>query len=255
MTAGAASAAVIFNSLPAREGNYASLGYEATSTAEFGGQVEFAAGSGRTSAVVSTRMSSWACQSLLAGTSCKTTPGATFNWPITLKVYKAEANNEPGEEVASVTEEVAVPYRPSANSHCPLTPEGVVGWGPKCYSGKAFTVRFTLNPLIKLPEPAIISVAYDTVNYGNAPCGTNVACTNREEKGEDSLNLALLEHPSASKGSIPLQNEEGPGVGWVYVNSTYPGIYAPLPTPSPIKFALAGEWTLQPMFKVTASRH
>jgi hypothetical protein len=255
VAAGTASAApVIFNSLPAREGDYTALGFQETETSEFGGQVEFA-GLGRSKATVTTRLSSWACQSLLGGTSCKTRPGATFKWPITLRVYKVGAGNEPGEEVTSVTEEVAVPYRPSSNSQCPITEEGVVGWGKSCFSGKAFTLKFTLNPLIKLPETAIISLAYDTTGYGDAPCGANTACTNKEEVGEDGLNLVLIENATASKGTIPLQNEEGPGLGWVYANSNYPAIYEPLPTPSPIKLALAGGWTSQPVFKVTASTH
>jgi len=257
IAAGAASAAVIYNNTPPREKNYGSLGFEATSTSEFGGQVEFLPGGGRTSSTVTTLMSSWACESLTGGTSCKTTHAGHFEWPITLNVYKVNGVNEPeGGPIASVTQEVAVPYRPSANSKCAETPEGVVGYNyPNCFNGKGFKVKFTLNRLLKLPEKAIISVAYDTVNYGNAPCGANLNCINKVNVGENSLNLVIIEGAVASPGSIPLQSTEGPDLGDVYVNSEYPGIYEPLPTPSPIKFALAGGWPLQPVFKVTATPH
>jgi hypothetical protein len=256
VAAATASATVIYNNTPPKERNYPSLGFEATSTSEFGGQVGFLAGGGRTSSTVTTLMSSWACQSLTGGTGCKTTHAGQFEWPITLNVYKVNAENEPeGAPIDSVTDEVAVPYRPSANSKCPEI-EGVVGYAyPSCFAGTAFKVKFTLNPLVKLPEKAIISVAYDTTNYGDAPCDANANCINKTEVGEDSLNLVIIEDATASPGTIPLQSTEGPDVGDVYVNSNYPGIYEPLPTPSPIKFALAGGWTYQPVFKVTATAH
>jgi hypothetical protein len=257
ITAVGASAAVIYNNTPAREKNYPSLGFQATQTSEVGGQVEFLAGGGRTSSTVTTLMSSWACESLTGGTSCKTTHGGHFEWPITLNVYKVNGVNEPeGAPIASVTQEVAVPYRPSANSKCPETSEGVVGYAyPSCFSGKAFKVKFTLNRLLKLPEKAIISVAYDTTGYGNASCGANLNCINKTEVGEDSLNVVLIENAVASPGSMPLQSTEGPDLGDIYGNSEHAGFYEPLPTPSPIKFALAGAWTLQPVFKVTATPH
>lgn len=238
---GTASATTIYNNTPPHAGNHPSIGFEATSTSEFGGQVEFVP-AGRTSSTVTIQMSSWACQSLTGGTSCKTAKGSTFSWPVTLKVYNVEPNNEPGAEVTKVEQIVAVPFRPSANSKCPETPEGVVGWSNECFSGKAFKVKFTLNPLVKLPEKAIISVAYNTTDYGYAPTGpgTNV--------GQDSLNVVLAE-AAPSVGTAPLLPSEE-----LYVNSKYCVMYAPLPCTE--KFSLAGEWgTYQPALKVTATRH
>ena len=94
-------------------------------------------------------------------------------------------------------ENYPIPYRPSANGRCPITSEGVVGWSSEPFSGKAFKVKFTLNPLIKLPAKAIVSVAYDTTNYGY---GTHAAT----DIGEDSLNVAVSE-ASPTKGMSPLQ--------------------------------------------------
>jgi hypothetical protein len=243
VTAGTASATVIYNNTPApKEKNYPSVGFEATSTSEFGGQVAFAPGYPGLSSKVTVTMSSWACGNLEGGTHCKTTPGATFPWTITLKVYNVEPNNEPGTEVTSATDEnYPIPYRPSANGRCPVTSEGVVGWSPPaCFSGKAFKVKFTLNPLIKLPAKAIVSVAYDTTNYGYGPHpATNI--------GEDSLNVALTE-ASPTKGTSPLQ-----ATGELYVNSESSAMYGSL-SANLGRFALANEWEkYQPIFEITGS--
>ena len=242
LAAATASATVIFNNTPApKEKNYPSVGFEATQTSEFGGQVAFAPGYPGLSSKVTVTMSSHACGNLEGGTHCKTTPGATFPWTITLKVYDVEPNNEPGTEVTSVTDEnYPIPYRPSANGRCPITSEGVVGWSSKCFSGKAFKVKFTLNPLIKLPEKAIVSVAYDTTNYGY---GTHAAT----DIGEDSLNVALSE-ASPTKGASPLQAS-----GELYVNSEYSAMYGSL-SANLGKFALANEWEkYQPIFEISGS--
>ena len=93
-------------------------GFEATSTAEFGGQVEFA-GTNRKDPAVTATMSSWGCQEgSWNSNSCHTVGGATFSQPLTLNIYGVEGNNEPGAQVASVTQTFNIPFRPSASKKC-----------------------------------------------------------------------------------------------------------------------------------------
>src|SRR6185312_15991887 len=63
VTAAAASAAVVYDNVPAKlPGNFASIGFAATSTTEFGGEIELT-GTARKQPSVTVVMSSWACQS------------------------------------------------------------------------------------------------------------------------------------------------------------------------------------------------
>jgi hypothetical protein len=198
MTAAAAGASTIYNNTPKpKPKNLVSLGFEATQTSEFGGAVSFA-GTARTNPTITVTMSSWACQNLLGGVNCATSSGATFAWPITLNVYEIGPGNTQGALIATETQTVNVPYRPSANNkHCTPNAEGAVGYGGSCFHGLAFKVPFVLTGAV-LPNEAIVSVAYNTTDYGAAP-------THAKDIGEDSLNLGLTEPPETpSVGSDPL---------------------------------------------------
>jgi len=246
ITAGSASAAIVFNNLPKpKQGNVPSLGFESDSVSEMGAQVDF--GHATTPTSVSVEMASWACGNLQGGRACETTPGATFTWPMTLNIYNVGAKNQPGSLIKSVTENAAIPFRPSARSKCPLSGEGVVGWGPKCFYGKAFPLTFSELGGVSLPEKVILSVAYNTTDYGYAP-------THVPSIGEDSLNVGLTEASNASpaKGSSPLLATEE-----IYLNTTYELLYLPMPEGSAVgTFSLAAEWgTYQPEFKVVGSKH
>jgi hypothetical protein len=235
LMAGAASAAQIYNNVPKpKRKNVVSLGYEATSTSEFGGAVKFT-GTKRESPTVTVQMSSWACQNLLRGADCVSEKGSSFKWPITLNVY-ALNGEAPGTLLASQEQNVTVPYRPSANNgKCSVTPEGNVGYSANCYNGLAFTVPFTLTGL-KLPNEVIISVAFNTTDYGAAP-------THAPDIGEDSLNLGLTEPPEVpSRGSDPLPED-------AFIASTYyPG------EGGPGVFSIQSGWEgFQPVFKVLAN--
>ncbi|HEV3046314.1 MAG TPA: hypothetical protein VGY13_03040 [Solirubrobacteraceae bacterium] len=245
-TAAAAGAETIYDNVQAPKAkNLVSLGYEATQTSEFGGLVKFA-GADRLSPTVTIQMSSWACQNLEGGEACHTEKGASFSWPITLNVYERGAGEAVGAKVASETLAVNVPYRPSANNkHCHLTEEGVVGWGSACFNGKAFRVSFHLAG-VTLPAEAILSVAYDTTDYGAEP-------THTANVGEDSLNLGLTEPASfeaptpvaPSVGTDPLPEDD-------FINSLTSGNYGGKGTVG--TFSVAGEWTgFQPIFLVKAS--
>lgn len=244
LTAASAGATLVYDNQPSMlPGNVVSVPFEAASTSEFGGLVGLA-GTARKSPSVSVVLSSWACQNLEGGSACTTTPGTTFNWPITLNVYELGAGNEPGAKIASVTQTVAVPFRPSANNkRCTPNAEGAVGWGKNCFHGKAFKVTFEL-PDVTLPNEAIVSVAYNTTDYGYAP-------THSADIGEDSLNVGITETPTApSVGTDPLP-EDG------YVNSSWSNMYGGLGTLG--TFSLAGPSGylegLQPLIKVKAKNH
>src|SRR3954447_17017953 len=85
LPAAAVAPTVVYDNIPTPQpGNVSSLGYEATGTAEFGGQATLAS-TQRQNPTVTVLMSSWGCQSgsWVAG-NCATTPGATFTHPITV---------------------------------------------------------------------------------------------------------------------------------------------------------------------------
>jgi hypothetical protein len=48
--------------------------------------------------------------------TCVTTPGDTYNVPITFNVYNVGTGNVVGTQIVSVTQTFAIPYRPSADN-------------------------------------------------------------------------------------------------------------------------------------------
>jgi hypothetical protein len=247
LAAGTASAATVYNNLPKPlPKNVVSEAFEATSTAEFGGQVGFA-GTARNSPKITAVLSSWACQEG-AGTTCHTTAGATFAWPITLNVYEVGAGNEPGAKLASVTQTFNIPFRPSANNKdCTPNAEGAVGYTAECFHGKTFKITF--QPTVTLPSKAILSLAYNTTNYGEHPVGAAPCSAYVPSRcGYDSLNVGLEEETGPSTGTQPLPDS-------AYINSTYAAEYGEEPHGTVGTFSLANEWAgYQPLFKVTASK-
>jgi hypothetical protein len=185
----------IYNNIPSPlPGNLPSVGYEATSAAEFGDRVQFSAGSGRSLLKVVQTMSSWGCQNGHWNTNdCVTTPGATFSHPITLNIYNVGAGTEPGTLIGSVTQTFAIPYRPSADpTHCT---GGRWFDGTTCYNGYAVPITFNLSGL-NVPNQVIYGIAYNTTHYGSAPIGEGAACFSSSAGcGYDSLNVATAEAP------------------------------------------------------------
>ncbi len=115
-SASAAAVTVYDNGPTPLPGNVVSQSFEATSTSEFGGQVDFD-GTQRHNPKLTVTMSSWACEKGGASTGdCLTTPGNKFTHPIRFNVYRVGANDRPGRLVGAVTHTYAIPYRPSANN-------------------------------------------------------------------------------------------------------------------------------------------
>jgi hypothetical protein len=208
VAASAASAMTIYQNFPEpAPGNLPSLGFEATSTSEFGGEVEFGRKK-RNVKSVSVEMSSWACQEG-ANTTCTTHGSTKFQQPITLKIYEVGAGNEPGALLDEQTSTFKIHYRPSENPACPITGEGNKGWGPECFSGFLQKITFKLSPQITVGQTAIIAIAYNTENYGAHPTGV--------AGPYNSLNVAVSE-VAPSIGSDPLPAD-------AYLDSTWGGAY------------------------------
>jgi hypothetical protein len=215
VAAGAAGATgtVIYNNIASPlPGNVASQAFEATQTSEWGGQIE-TAGPTPDTTKVSVAMSSWACESGGAEDgSCKSAAGAKFAWPVTLHIYTVGTGNAVGTQIAGLTRTFKMPYRPSANVKC--TGEHLGGWVNRgiCYHGKLFKITFTLVG-VTIPSHAIVSVSYNTSDYGVAP----THCTGVDACPYDALNVGAMEGaPTVGKDPQPES---------AYVNSTWSGAY------------------------------
>jgi hypothetical protein len=216
MTAGAASAEinVVYNNLPATvPPNVVSQSFEASQMSQFGGLVELA-GTARKQGSVSVGMSSWACEkgSWTGTPECITTPGLKAEVPVTLNVNQVGPFGEVGALVTSVTKTFKMPYRPSENrfkcrnSHG--EPTGAYWVKGVCYHGKYFKIMFA-TPKIVWPTKAIVSVSYNTSDYGTTPQRPQPC--NGESGGcfYDSLNVGLTEHLVApSVGTDPSPNDD-----------------------------------------------
>jgi len=206
-------------------GNVSSVGYEATSTAEFGLGIVFAPGTPRVASSVTVIMSSWGCVSghwfvSMPPAPCVTPAGATFTHPLTVHVYAVGAGNTVGALLESRTQTFTMPFRPSADAvKCTGADAGkwfdpVTG---TCKNGLAFPVTFDL-PGVPLPNQVIVTVAYNTTHYGAAPLGQGTACFLAGNNCPyDSLNVSA--------------ETSGPAVGTfldpnsAYLSSTWGGAY------------------------------
>ncbi|MEP7158946.1 MAG: hypothetical protein ABI797_05930 [Chloroflexota bacterium] len=252
LSSGTAMAAgtTIYNTIPSpTPGNVPSLGYEATSTSEFGDQVAFAAGP-RQLREITVLMSSWGCESGGWNTNdCVTTPGATFSHAITVNVYAVGTGNSVGALAATKTQTFAIPYRPSADPDCT---GGRWEESPAvCYNGFATPITFDLASLnVTLPNNAIVSVAYNTSHYGYAPIGDSTACyTSSGGCGYDSLNVGVVDPAlTQTSGTNPAPTD-------AYFNTSYAPYYCDLGAGGVGVFRLdAGCWAgFKPALKVTAS--
>lgn len=191
----------IYNSIPSPlPGNLVSLGYEATSTAEFGDRIQFG-GTWRKGYQVTQTMSSWGCETGNWQSGCITTPGATFSHPITLNIYNVGPGNSVGSLIASVTKTFAIPYRPSASPACGTRWQDSSG---NCWNGLATNITFDLSG-VSLPNQVIYSIAYNTTHYGASPIGQSAACFSTFAGcGYDSLNVALEGNPTVGSAPAPL---------------------------------------------------
>ena len=253
----AAGAEFIYDNIPSPfPSGMSSMAFQATQTSEFGGQVQFA-GTVRARPTVTVAMSRWACQSgNWYEDDCVTSPGATFTEPVTLNVYAVGAEGAPGALLASVTQTFQMPYRPSANhTKCPQTgPEesGKYFRKGECLHERAFRIVFPHVPL-KLPEKAIITVAYNTSQYGPHPYGALPCESEPQGCPYDSLNVAVRSPafeatPVPTVGSDPLPED-------AYLSSITAGNYCENPGGVGTLAISKNCWTNeQPAIEVKASK-
>ncbi len=204
------SAAPGYNAIPAHvsEGVY-SVGFEATSTSELGDAVGLS-GKSRTAQSMSVLFSSYGCQSG-GGITCMTTPGATFDVPLTFTVYASNPAGAKGAKLTQVTKTVAMPYRPSASAQCTNTDGSLTGqWfnsaDKTCYNGFPQTVTMDL-PAVALTDQVVWTVAYNTTHHGYAPIGTDTACYAARACGYDSLNVGTQSYPNAPFSGTDLNED------------------------------------------------
>jgi len=229
-----AATSTVYDATPAvLPPNVASLGYQATSTSEFGDYVHLA-GTDRTLDTVTVTMSNWALYSDYSiGTPYSADPVA-WTHPITVNIYadSLDVNGEPDTLLATKTQSVLIPWRPAADPTCP----GGTAWRASdnlCYNGIAFNAVFDLEQLGgRLPDDVIVGVAYNTANYGANPIG--------QSGPYNSLNVGVPNAQTASVGT----DDDTDAVFW---DTTYPGYTA--------GFKLDTGWTPNGTvaFKITAS--
>lgn len=213
---------VVYDSLPSvnSQTNYPSLGYQATSTSEFGDYIHLG-GTNRILDTVTVTLSDWAKYSDYSSNEMYSGDRVTWAMPITLNVYsnKLGANGSPDTKLATKTQTFNIPWRPESDSTCGLTSNGK-GWkiDDICYnySGIASNITFDLSSLnVTLPDDVIIGVAYNTKTYGFAPSGI--------AGPYESLNVAIPDDQLVSVG----RDDDADAVYW---DTTYLGYSSGLRT-------------------------
>lgn len=199
----------IYDAIPAvLPSNLPSQPYQAQATSEFGDEITFEPGTGRALLDGAITLSSWACESgeWNLGT-CETTPGATFEHPITLTLYTVAEDGSVGAPIASRTQTFAIPYRPSANVTC-SDPKQWKDTNGNCFNGYNYVVVFDLSGIV-VPDSVIFGVAYNTNTYGKEPEGATGPY--------DSLNVSLNTDTSAPYIGTDVDTDE------MFWDSTYLG--------------------------------
>lgn len=170
-SAGAVAPSVVYNATTSTlPPNVVSLGFEATSTSEFGDHVTLA-GTDRLLSGVTVTMSDWALYSDYSTDARYAGNSATWSHPITVNIYSNHlgANGAPDTLLATTTQLVTIPWRPAADPTC----AGGTAWrasDSQCYNGIAFNATFDLSSSdVTLPNDVIVGVAYNTADYGATP--------------------------------------------------------------------------------------
>ncbi len=204
IAAGSASAEPVYNNIPAPlPGNFASIGLDATSTSEFGGEIELV-GTARSKPTITVVMSSWTCETgSWTESNCVTLhPTRGFKVPITVKVYSADELGEG--PVAEKTKNVKMFYRPSSNAEKCNAETWYDEATKECSHGYAFPIAIKLGHLRRMPKKAVVTFSYP---HSEGPAQSlNVSVSEPEEK-------------TLSLGSDPVEE-------W-FANSTNPEMYCP----------------------------
>lgn len=227
---------VVYNSIPTTlPDNWVSYGLQAEATHEFGDLIQLG-GTGRVVSSVDVGFSSWACETGAWNTSdCVSEPGATFDIPVTVTLYEP-ATGAAGAVLATVTQTITAPYRPSSDLvNCA---EGRYESATGCMNGVAFTASFDFSGLEQeLPDEVVVGVSFDTRSHGSSPIGSVGPWS--------AFNVAL--------GGVTSTVGADPDTDIVYINKTAAGNpaalvatpgygpYAPIPIIVRTEVPTAGE--------------
>jgi hypothetical protein len=186
LAASSAGAEAVYSNVPSPlPGNFASIGFAATSSTQFGGEVELAGTPNKNSMVaVQVVMSDWACESgSWSADNCASPKHKGFREPITVSLYEVGNLTSP---IATKTKNVKVPFRPSAEPvHCSGAFAGT--WydetSKECFNGLAFP--FTAKMKVKgLPSKLIVTVSYPTTSVPSESLNVSIS-----EPVEKTLSL------------------------------------------------------------------
>lgn len=190
-----AGANTIYDSIPSPAPyNLPSLGYQATSTAEFGDYIGFSDLS-KALTTVDVAMSTWALKSSYQDTATGTwKPGfehvvmndTGYQHPLTLNIYAVDTSGSTpvaGSLIASKTVTAMIPWRPENN----VGPDG------KTYGGMLFNVAFDFSDMnLVLPEQIVYGLAFNTYTGRANPIGKhgpyeslNFGCSSAATTGTD----------------------------------------------------------------------
>lgn len=199
-----------YNAIPSKvSGNVPSVSFEGFPAKEFGDLVALG-GKARKLDAMSVVLSSWGCETgyYYPDGDCQTTHGATFEVPITFKIYDDAGISVLAEKTATMT----VPYRPSASPQC--TGDNAGKWynskDRTCYNGFPHLATVNMSDLrVTLPERVIWSVQYNTTTSGYNPIGTtNEPCSTWFAGcGYDTLNVGAFSYPSAPFAGADLDGD------------------------------------------------
>jgi hypothetical protein len=202
----AIGASVVYNAIPSPlPPNVASVGYEATSTSEFGDYVHLTSTNpNRVLNAVTVTMSDWALYSDYSSDGRYAGNSVTWSHPITVNIYSSSLAL-----LATKTQNVTIPWRPVADASCGTAWKASNG---NCYNGLAFNATFDLSSLsLTLPSDVIVGVAYNTADYGQTPIGL--------AGPYNSLNVGVPTGQTATVGS----DDNADNVFW---NTSYAPFYA-----------------------------
>ena len=211
---------VVYNNIPdTLDPNYPSQPYEAQRVAEFGDRITFGIGAPLLLQSVTFTMSDWAkYEDWQSGGWA----GPGFYHDFTLNLYEAGTGADHGALVASTTQNLFVPYRPT-------------GWSK---GGYAFNLNFDLSTAnIAAPDSIVYGLAFNTNTAGYDPVGVSGPY--------DSLNFGCNTAPG---GGITIGSTDVDEVfisynGGVFANETGWTGYVPMArftVPEPATAALIG---------------
>jgi hypothetical protein len=209
------------------------IGFEATSTSEFGDKVGLA-GTARKLVSLKVDFQSFACEtghwngdgSVENGPACSSGTGAEFTHDITANLYNPSNLTTP---LATVTTPQTIPYRPSADPSCPAgggAPDGARWFNPNAPGGGACqnsigkVLTFNFPSGTTLPDTVVWTVAFNTTHYGAPAIGEGAACFGTSGGCPyDSLNVGDKSYSGAPYAGTDSDANEA------FLDSTWDGAY------------------------------